>query len=127
MIFIYNGKPAIATALSTDSSLIALIPKIRMADGFQSPTAAQVYPYLDYYELTNIEALNADDDEIESEVTFRIDLWGTASLSIIAGHVNRIMQAIGYNRNYSNDQDERLETGTIIKHKIMSFSGTFQA
>jgi len=124
---VYNGKTAIATALSTDVSLIALIPKTRMADGFQLPTAAQVYPYLDYYELANIPALRADDDEVESEVTFRIDLWGNTSLSVIAGHVNRIMASIGYSRNNSFDSDTQLETGAVVKHKIMSFSGTFTA
>ena len=123
----YNGKPAIAAALSTDAQLIALIPKTRMADGYQSPTATQVYPYLDYYELGNGEALTADDEEVESELTFRIDLWGIASLSTIADHVNRIMNAIGYGRNYSMDQDEKLDTGALIKHKIMSFTGTFTA
>lgn len=123
----YNGKTAIATALSTDVSLIALIPKVRMADGFQSPTAAAVYPYLDYYELANIPALGADDDEVESEVTFRIDLWGTSSLSVIAGHVNRVMTAIGYSRNNSHDADTQSETGATIKHKILSFTGTFTA
>jgi len=35
------------------------------------------------------------------------------------------MKAIYYGRNYSQDQDEQLDTGQIIKHKIMSFSGTF--
>lgn len=123
----YNAKPAIATALTTDSALVALIPKVRMADGFQSPTATQVYPYLDYYELINIEALHADDAEVESEVTFRIDLWGTASLSILAGHIDRIMKTLGYGRNYFQDQDEQLDTGVTVKHKIGSYSNTYPA
>ena len=123
----YNGKPAIATALSADTALVALIPKTRMADGYQSPVTGQEYPYLDYYELANIPALNADDEEAESEVTFRIDIWGKASLSVLAGHINRIMVDIGYCRNGSNDQDEKLNDGTTVKHKIMSFTGTFTA
>jgi len=123
----HNGKPTIAAALSTDAQLIALIPKTSMADGFHSPTTAQVYPYLDYYELINLPGLEADDEEVETEETFRIDIWGTASLSTIAAHVNRIMVSIGYGRNYSMDQDETLETGAIIKHKIMSFTGIFTA
>jgi hypothetical protein len=127
VIRIYNGKPTIATALSTDVSLVALIPKVRMFDGAANFTTAPTYPYLTYSELANIEALHADDDEVESEVTFRIHLWGTASLSTIAGHVNRIMRALGYGRNYSNDQDEQLDTGQNIKHKIMSFTGIFTA
>ena len=127
MVTMYNAKPAIATALSTDSALIALIPKVRMADGFQTPTATQVYPYLDYYELANIEALHADDTEIESEVTFRIDLWGTASLSILAGHIDRIMKTLGYGRNYFQDQDEQIEGGPVVKHKIGSYTGQFTA
>ena len=120
-----NQKPTVATALSTDASLIALIPKLSMFDGIATFSGAPPYPYLTYEELTNTPALDADDEETESEVTFRIHLWGTASLSTISGHVDRIMKAIYYGRNYSQDQDEQLDTGQIIKHKIMSFSGTF--
>lgn len=124
----HNGKPALATALSTDASLIALIPKVRMFDGIANfGSAPTSYPYLTYSELLNMEALHADDDELESEVTFRIHLWGTDILSTIAGHVNRVMQALGYGRNYSMDQDEKLESGQTIKHKIMSFTGIFTA
>jgi hypothetical protein len=123
----HNGKTALATALSTDASLIALIPKVRMFDGIANFASKPEYPYLTYSELANIEALHADDDELESEVTFRINLWGTASLSTIAGHVNRIMHTLGYGRNYSMDQDEKLESGQTIKHKIMSFTGIFTA
>ena len=122
-----NAKPAIATALSTDTTLIALIPKVRMFDGIATFSAAPVYPYLTYEELANIEALHADDVECESEVTFRIHIWGTASTSTIAGHVDRIMKSIEFGRNYSMDQDEILDTGQIIKHKIMSYSDTFTA
>ena len=123
----YNAKPLIATALSTDASLIALIPKIRMFDGVANFASSPIYPYLTYDEIANTEALHADNDEIESEVSYRIHLWGTASLSTIAGHVNRIMHGIEFGRNYSRDQDEVLDTGQIIKHKIMSYSGTFTA
>jgi hypothetical protein len=123
----YNGKPAIAAALSTDAALILLIPKIRMFDGTAIFTGTPSYPYLTYDEINNGEGQHADDEEAESEVTFRIHLWGQASLSTIAGHVNRIMHVIGYGRNYAMDQDEQLDTGTTIKHKIMSFSGTFTA
>ncbi len=123
----YNGKPIIATALSTDAALIALVPKVRMFDGIATFSTAPVYPYLTYEELFNGEALHADDEEAESEVTFRIHLWGEASLSTLAGHINRIMQLIGFGRNYAMDQDEQLDTGKIVKHKIMSYSGTFTA
>lgn len=123
----YNAKPAIATALTTDSALIALIPKVRMFDGIATYTAAPTYPYLTYDEIANIEALHADDSEIESEVSFRVHLWGTASLSTMAGHVDRIMKALGFGRNYSMDQDEQLDTGVIIKHKIGSYTGQFTA
>ena len=122
-----NAKPLVAIALSTDNDLIALIPKIRMFDGIASFPSAPIYPYLTYEEIANIESLHADDEEIESEVTFRIHLWGTASLSIAAGHVDGVMKSINFGRNYSMDQDEQLETGQIIKHKIMSYSGTFTA
>ena len=96
-----------------------------MFDGIAAFTASPIYPYLTYEELTNIEALHSDDDETESEVTFRVHIWGTASTSIIAGHIDRIMKSISFGRNYAQDQDEQLETGQIIKHKIMSYSNTY--
>lgn len=123
----YNGKPAISLALSSDSQLIAIVPKARMFDIDATFTGVPVYPYITYEELYNSEGLNADDEEQESEVTFRFHIWNTSSNSTIAGHINRIMQSIGYCRNYSNDMSEVLDTGVIIKHKIMSFSGTFTA
>lgn len=128
----YNGKPTIAAALSTDASLIALIPKVRMFDGAADFSAAPTYPYLTYEEIANTEALHADDEEIESEVTFRIHLYGTASLSTIAGHVNRVMHALGYGRNYARDEDETdkndtIPAGPVTKHKIMSYTGIFPA
>ena len=123
----YNAKPAIATALSTDAALIALIPKVRMFDGIAVFATAPVYPYLTYEELAVIDSLQADDETVEEEVTFRLHLWGTTSLSTLAGHVDRIMKTAYFTKNYSGDQDEMLERGTIVKHKIMSYSGTFSS
>ena len=120
-----NAKPIIATALSTDTAFIALIPQARMFDGSAVFSNAPIYPYLTYDELANIEALHADDESIEDEVTFRIHLWGTASLSVMAGHVDRIMRTINFGRNYSMDSDEILDIGQVIKHKILSFSNTY--
>ena len=120
-----NVKPAIATALSTDTALITLIPKTQMFSSIAAFTTTPAYPYLTFFELANSPALQADDDEIESLITVRVDLWGGASLSTIAGHVDRIMKTIMFGRNYSIDSDEILDTGEKIFHKSMSFSGTF--
>lgn len=96
-----------------------------MFDGVASFAGAPIYPYITYDEIFNGEALHADDQELESELTFRVHVWGTASLSTIAGNINRIMHGIEFGRNYSMDQDEILDVGTVVKHKIMSFTGTF--
>ena len=120
-----NQKPVIATALSTDTALIALIPKIRMFSSVAAFTTTPTYPYLTFFVLADSSGMFADDDEIESEITIRVDLWGTASLSVIMGHVDRILKTIGYGRNYAKDNDEVLDDGTRIHHKSLSFSGTF--
>ena len=120
-----NQKPAIATALSTDTALIALIPKIRMFSSIAAFTTTPAYPYLTFFELMNAPALFSDDGETESEVTIRLDLWGTTSLSTIASHVDRVLKTIGFGRNWAIDNDEVLDTGVAIYHKSMSFSGTF--
>jgi hypothetical protein len=122
---VYNAKPLVASALSTDAALIALIPKVQMFDGSAKFKEAPIYPYLTYEEIGNIEGLHSDDEEVESEVTFKIHLWGPDSLSTIAGHVNRVMKSQGFGRNYSYDQDETLDTGQVIKHKIMSYTNTY--
>lgn len=122
----YNAKPIIATALSTDSSLIALIPKIRMFDNVANFSNEPIYPYLTYEELTNIEHIHGDDEELASEVAFRINVFGITSLSAIAGHINRVMKSITFGRNYAQDQDETLENGIIVKHKILSFTSVFE-
>ena len=121
----YNAKQLIATALSTDSSLIALIPAVRMFSSIATFTTTPTYPYLTFFVLADSPGMFADDDEIESEITIRVDLWGTASLSIIASHVDRILKTIGYGRNYAMDNDEVLDTGERVFHKSLSFSGTF--
>ena len=120
-----NQKPAIATALSTDTALIALIPKIRMFSSIAAFTTTPTYPYLTFFDLANSPSMYADDSEEESLVTIRLDLWGTASLSVIASHVDRIMKSIMFGRNWMGDNDEVMDTGERIYHKSMSFSGNF--
>ena len=105
--------------------MIALIPKIRMFSSIAAFTTTPTYPYLTFFVLADSPGMFADDDEIESEITIRVDLWGTASLSVIMGHVDRILKAIGYGRNYAMDNDEVLDTGERVFHKSLSFSGTF--
>lgn len=121
----YNAKPLISSALINDSSLTALVPQSRIFEGSAKFNTQTVYPYIVYYELVNLEGQNADNEEIESDVTFRFDVYGTSSLSTIATHINRIIKSIGFTRNYFIDNDERLDTNQIIKHKIGSFSGNF--
>ena len=121
----YNGKIAIATALSTDTALIALIPKARMFSSVAAFATTPTYPYLTFFVLANSPSMFADDSEEESSITIRVDLWGTASLSVIMGHVDRILKTIGYGRNYAMDNDEVLDTGERVFHKSLSFSGTF--
>ena len=121
----FNAKPIIATALSTDTVLLTLIPKIRMFSSIAAFTATPAYPYLTFFELANSPSMFADDSEEESLITIRLDIWGVASLSVIASHVDRILKTVGFGRNYSIDNDEVLDTGQAIYHKSMSFSGTF--
>ena len=121
----YNAKPAVASALSTDAQIITLIPKSRMFDGTAVFSNSPVYPYLTYEEIANTEALHADNREIASEITIRIHIWNDSNVSILAGHVDRIMKIISFGRNFAQDLDEMLDNGKVIKHKIMSFTGSF--
>ena len=122
----YNGKTAITSALTADALLIAIVPASRISDGIRA-SKEPVYPYITFEEIDNRPGLFADEDEVESEVTFRIHIWGTSSVSVISGYVDRIMNTIEYVRNYSRDEDEQLDSGVIIKHKIMSYTGNFTA
>lgn len=122
-----GGKAAVYAALSADAQLTALIPADRIFNGSAKFSGEPVFPYLTSEELNNSEGLHADDEEAESEVTFRINVFGTASITTITGHIDRIMKSIGYGRNYMTEQDEVLNETTIVKHAIMSFTGNFAA
>jgi len=124
---VYSGKEAVFSALTGDASLIALIPAEWIFPGSADFSGDTVFPYLTFDELNNSEGLHADDEETESEVTFRVNIFGKASLTTITGHIDRIMKAIGYGRNYKQEQDEALNETTIVKHAIMSYTGNFTA
>ncbi len=122
-----GGKAAVYSALCADAQLAALIPADRIFNGSAMFPGEPVFPYLVFEELNNGEGLHADDEEAESEVTFRVNIFGTASITTISGHVDRIMKSIGYSRNYMTEQDEALSETTIVKHAIFSFTGNFAA
>ena len=76
-----NIKQIVSYALSNDSDLLELIPKVRMFNGAALFTGKPVFPYLVFYILNDVEAQQADDEEIESEITIRIDLYHHSSES----------------------------------------------
>jgi len=122
----YNAKPTIAYALRNDATLLALIPESQMFDGVAVWPGEVKYPYLVYSELANVEGLQADDGEVETEVTFRIYLYSKTSLSTIYQNIDRIMGIeLDFERNYARDNDEMLGTEIIIRSKIMSYTNTF--
>lgn len=108
-----NIKSAVLTALQTATALSTLTGFY-----FQYPPAFTNLPLLSYFEIDNIGNLYADDQEIGSEITFQIDLWGKTSLSAYALAVDTAMIGINFTRMSSRDLFEK---DTLIFHKSMRF------
>lgn len=86
---------------------------------FYYPSTFNSLPSISYYEITNQENSNADDDEYNSLIEIQVDVWGKTpeEISDIALQVDSKMKSIGFNRAFAQDvHDENLY------HKTMRFS-----
>ncbi|PFV26724.1 hypothetical protein COA09_27940, partial [Bacillus cereus] len=61
----------------------------------------------------------ADNEEIESEITFQIDIWSKGSTTAIHQKVNEIMKRMGFSRYAVADL---YEEDTQIFHYAMRFA-----
>ena len=108
-----NLKSTVLSALQTATALSTLTGFY-----FQYPPDFINLPMLSYFEVDNTGSLYADDQEIGSEITFQIDLWGRAGLSNYKNAVNTIMTGLGFSRKASPDQYEK---DAQIYHSPMRF------
>ena len=97
-----NVKPTVYTALSTDTTLKALVTGGIFAD--RNPDGG-TYPAITYSEISNVPALNADNAEDMSKVTVQVSVMtDSGSTSAIAERVNEIMtKSLGFSRQFSGD------------------------
>jgi hypothetical protein len=123
----FNAKPIVFTLLTNDAGLTALVPKTRIFHGTAIFKKEPIFPFIVYDQLDNHESLHADDEEVETEVTFRFKIYNRDSTSTIANNLERVLKSIQFGRNYTQDQEEALETGEIIKYEVMSYTATFTA
>lgn len=108
-----NLKSTVLTALQTATALSTLTGFY-----FQYPPAFTNLPLLSYFEIDNIGNLYADDQEIGSEITFQIDLWGKESLSAYSLAVDTVMTGIDFTRVTAQDLFEK---DSRIFHKVMRY------
>lgn len=112
-----NVKPDIVAALKANATLVSLLGGPRIY--FQVAPVADEFPRITYFEIENIGAVYADDNEQASEIHVQVDIWSKGSTSAIAAEVDKTMKSIGFGRTSSADLYEQ-DTG--IYHKAMRFA-----
>lgn len=118
-------KPSITKALRGSQTIAKLIGKDSAGLVKVYPETVAVYdegpvtaPYITFFELTNFEAIHADDDELESEIHMQVDVWTKGSTSPIAAEVVKVMKRLGFSRTSAGD---RYESDTSTYRKILKF------
>lgn len=117
-----NLKPTVLAALQGDTQLTTLLGGQYIYQ-LKAPKAAQ-FPRITFFELANIGAVYADDDEYLSEVTVQVDVWTqAASTTAIAQRVDVVMKSLGFLRTESEDLYED-DSDIQIFHKAMRYAIT---
>ncbi|CAM3743873.1 DUF3168 domain-containing protein [Cohnella lubricantis] len=117
-------KPEVLAALRGDSTLAALIGKDANGNVKVYPEVAPdgtAEPYITFFEVTNFEATNADDEEVESEIHMQVDIWTKGNTGPAALAAAEAMKGLGFIRTAAVDQ---YESDTKTYHKILRFQTT---
>lgn len=113
----FNVDKLVYTALKNDADVIALVSN-RIAHG--NYWAGGNYPAITFSEISNVPALNADDEEILTRLTIQVNaMTQYENLNPLVSAVEKVMLGLGFSRQSYNDLDEG-----SIKHKIMRFTIT---
>lgn len=116
-----DKKPAITAALRGSATLTTLLGKDSKGLVKVYPEVAPdgtAEPYVTYFEITNFEATHADDDELQSEIHFQVDIWSKGNTGPPSSEVVRVMKSLGFRRTGAIDQFEK---DTKTYHKILRF------
>jgi len=111
-----NPKPEILTALEGNTALTGLLGGKRIY--FMKAPHADEFPRITFFEIDNIGALYADDQELGSTIYVQLDIWSKGSTSTIAEEVDETMKTLGYGRSAAADL---FEQDTLIFHKAMRY------
>lgn len=111
-----NPKPEVLAALEANFALTSLLGGKRIY--FMKAPKADEFPRITFFEINNVGALYADDEEQGSAIYLQIDIWSKGSTSAIAEEVDKAMKSLGYGRISAADL---FEEDTLIFHKAMRY------
>lgn len=87
-----NLRPDILQALENDQELVSLLGGKRIY--YRKAKKAEEFPRITYFELDNRPDGFADNQEIESEILFQVDVWAKSSTTAIHQKVNETMKKL---------------------------------
>lgn len=108
-------KLAVVEALKNDPTLSSLI------DGrviFYALPDSPTFPFITYYEQSNVPGLKGDGRELTSESVMVIDVWSKGSNTEIAKAVDDVMAGLRFVREFAGDL---YESDTGVYHKSMRY------
>lgn len=109
-----NLKPQIRAALETLDCRVSP----------EYPEDMPSLPLITFYEATNQDISEADDEANEALIEFYIHVWGdgTEMIEPLAQSVDAVMKGIGFWRTFGAD-----DLSGVVKRKIMRFTTTKEA
>lgn len=103
-------KADVRTALLANTSLVALLGGQRVYQ-IAAPDVT-IYPRITFFQVTNMGAGWADNQEFESEIHIQIDIWNKSNYTPITLAVDDTMKPLQFQRTSVQDLYE-LDTGVF--------------
>jgi len=114
-------SPNIIQALQLDSEIalkVGLDPDGNTRIYQRNIPYPDMYPQITFFEIANFDSAYADDEAVESMVSFQVSIWTREADAALISAVDRSIKAIGFRRTSTYDD---YEPDVEVYHKGMRY------
>lgn len=104
--------------MSLNALIINTLKPLGVPVSFQTYTGTAA-TYITFFEYNQNSALNADDEEINTNHSIQVDIWSKGDYTTIVQQVKDNLKTAGFRRTF---ETELYEPDTKIYHKVLRFS-----
>lgn len=115
-------SPLVLSTLEASAAIVAIVG--RDADGniriYEHTTPySEDFPRITFFEMTNFDSSFADDEDIESRISYQVDIWSKGATATLANEVDLAMKTAGFARTSSIDL---YEDDVQVYHKGLRYT-----